>query len=56
MHEHGKDMKYMLMYPDGRVETILNQPRYDFNWQMTYNSKRLSGAKGHEDARDVAFR
>jgi hypothetical protein len=37
MHEHGKDMKYMLMYPDGRVETILNQPRYDFNWQMTYN-------------------
>jgi hypothetical protein len=30
-------MNYMLMYPDGRVETILNQPGYDFNWQMTYN-------------------
>jgi copper type II ascorbate-dependent monooxygenase-like protein len=40
MHEHGKDMTYMLMYPDGRVETILNQPRYDFNWQMTYNLER----------------
>jgi hypothetical protein len=37
MHEHGKDMTYMLMYPDGRTETILRQPRYDFNWQMTYN-------------------
>ena len=40
MHEHGKDMKYMLMYPDGKVETILNQPHYDFNWQMTYNLER----------------
>lgn len=40
MHEHGKDMKYMLMYPDGKVETVLNQPRYDFNWQMTYNLER----------------
>ena len=26
----------MLMFPDGKVQTILNQPRYDFNWQMTY--------------------
>ena len=40
MHEHGKDMTYMLMYPDGRVETILSQPRYDFNWQMTYSLER----------------
>ena len=37
MHEHGKDMKYMLMFPDGKVQTILSQPRYDFNWQMTYD-------------------
>jgi hypothetical protein len=40
MHEHGKDMKYVLMYPDGRVETILIQPHYDFNWQMTYNFEK----------------
>jgi len=40
MHEHGKDMTYMLMYPDGKVETILNQPHYDFNWQMTYNLEK----------------
>src|SRR5438046_10052666 len=25
MHEEGKDMKYMLMYTDGNVETRLNQ-------------------------------
>jgi hypothetical protein len=47
MHEHGKDMKYMLMYPDGKVETILNQPHYNFNWQMTYNlEKTLKIPKG----------
>jgi hypothetical protein len=37
MHERGKDMTYTLLYPDGRTEVILNQPGYDFNWQMTYN-------------------
>jgi Copper type II ascorbate-dependent monooxygenase, C-terminal domain len=47
MHEHGKDMKYMLMYPDGKVEIILNQPKYNFNWQMTYNlEKTLKIPKG----------
>jgi len=40
MHEHGKDMKYTLMYPDGRIETILSQPHYNFNWQMTYNLEK----------------
>ena len=40
MHEHGKDMKYTLMYPDGRIETVLNQAHYDFNWQMTYNLEK----------------
>ncbi len=29
-------------YPDGRQETILNVPQYDFNWQTTY---RLAEAK-----------
>jgi hypothetical protein len=23
-------------YPDGRAETILNVPKYDFNWQTDY--------------------
>ncbi len=37
MHLRGKDMTYVLEYPDGRKETVLNVPRYDFNWQLGYN-------------------
>jgi Copper type II ascorbate-dependent monooxygenase, C-terminal domain len=36
MHVRGKDMTYKLIYPDGRTETILNVPHYDFNWQLVY--------------------
>jgi hypothetical protein len=36
MHVRGKDMTYWLEYPDGRKETILHVPRYDFNWQLGY--------------------
>jgi len=36
MHLRGKDFEYRLVYPDGRVETLLSVPRYDFNWQLFY--------------------
>jgi len=36
MHVRGKDMKYIAHYPDGTSETLLNVPKYDFNWQITY--------------------
>jgi hypothetical protein len=36
MHVRGKDIKYVLITPDGREETILSVPRYDFNWQTSY--------------------
>jgi len=36
MHVRGKDMTYIAHYPDGTTETLLNVPRYDFNWQITY--------------------
>jgi peroxiredoxin/mono/diheme cytochrome c family protein len=36
MHLRGKDFLYELIYPDGRRETIMNMPRYDFNWQTSY--------------------
>ena len=35
-HYRGKSSKFDLQYPDGRVETILSVPRYDFNWQHNY--------------------
>jgi hypothetical protein len=36
MHVRGKDMIYIAHYPDGTSETLLNVPKYDFNWQITY--------------------
>jgi peroxiredoxin len=36
MHVRGKFMKYELLLPDGNKETLLNVPRYDFNWQFGY--------------------
>ena len=36
MHVRGKAFEYRATYPDGAKETLLNVPRYDFNWQLTY--------------------
>jgi hypothetical protein len=36
MHLRGKDITYLVTYPDGREEVMLNVPRYDFNWQLYY--------------------
>lgn len=36
MHLRGKDMKIVIVYPDGRQETVLSVPKYDFNWQLQY--------------------
>lgn len=36
MHVRGKAMSYRLTYPDGRRETLLDVPRYDYNWQWLY--------------------
>jgi len=40
MHLRGKAFRYDLKYPDGKVETVLNVPRYDFNWQVTYHLEK----------------
>jgi hypothetical protein len=36
MHVRGKDMIYIAHYADGASETLLSVPKYDFNWQITY--------------------
>ncbi len=36
MHYRGKDFTYKLTLPDGRTETLLSVPKYDFNWQTSY--------------------
>ncbi len=37
-HVRGKSAQYTLIYPDGRKEVVLNVPRYDFNWQLSYET------------------
>ncbi|TXT37316.1 MAG: alkyl hydroperoxide reductase/thiol specific antioxidant/Mal allergen [Planctomycetota bacterium] len=36
MHVRGKSFRYELQSADGRKETVLDVPRYDFNWQTSY--------------------
>lgn len=40
MHLRGKDFRYSIEYPDGHSEILLNIPRYDFNWQLSYELAR----------------
>jgi hypothetical protein len=36
MHVRGKSFRYEATYPDGSRQTLLEVPRWDFNWQMDY--------------------
>ncbi len=36
MHVRGKSFKYELQLPDGTRQTLLDVPKYDFNWQTNY--------------------
>ncbi len=36
MHLRGKSMEYKAIYPDGKSETLLSVPNYDFAWQTDY--------------------
>jgi hypothetical protein len=56
MHLRGKDMKIMAKYPDGREETLLWVPKYDFNWQMVYEfAKPVAAPKGTKILVDAHF-
>ena len=36
MHVRGKDVTFLLTYPDGREEILLRVPDYKFDWQFEY--------------------
>lgn len=40
MHNRGAAFRYELIRPDAAAETLLEIPRYDFNWQLTYVPQR----------------
>lgn len=54
MHLRGKDMTYSLTYPDGRSEIALSVPKYDFAWQIGYDTaspiRIAKGTRLHVDA------
>jgi hypothetical protein len=37
MHARGKSFEYRLVFPDGKKETILSVPVYNWHWQLWYN-------------------
>jgi hypothetical protein len=47
MHYRGKVARYEVVRPNGARETLLQVPRYDFNWQLLYRfSKPVLVEKG----------
>jgi hypothetical protein len=36
MHFRGKSMKATAFYPDGTVEELIDVPRYEYAWQLSY--------------------
>ena len=39
MHTRGTAMEVKAVFPNGRKETLLNVPKYDFSWQTSYMLK-----------------
>jgi Copper type II ascorbate-dependent monooxygenase, C-terminal domain len=37
MHTRGKDFEYRIVYPDGKTDTLLRVPAYNWHWQLWYN-------------------
>ncbi len=40
MHLRGKAFRYELLRADGTEEVLLDVPRYDFNWQLSYEAAK----------------
>jgi peroxiredoxin len=40
MHLRGKSFEYVATLPDGKKETLLRVPEYDFNWQTVYRLEK----------------
>jgi peroxiredoxin len=36
MHLRGKSFRYEALFADGTSEVLVDVPKYDFNWQLTY--------------------
>lgn len=56
MHFRGKWMRFEMLQPDGKRDVVASIPRYDFNWQLTYDlAKPRKIARGTWVTLDGAF-
>jgi 2-polyprenyl-6-methoxyphenol hydroxylase-like FAD-dependent oxidoreductase len=56
-HLRLTDMTYVVTYPDGREETVLSVPRFDFNWQLVYEWAESAAHPGRQhDQSDRSLR
>ncbi len=47
MHVRGKAFRFEVQKPDGKSEVVLEVPRFDFNWQLSYRlAEPMKVAKG----------
>ncbi len=54
MHFRGKDMRYTLIYPDGREEVLLDVPNYNYAWQLNYELETPAKAPAGSTIRVLA--
>jgi peroxiredoxin len=40
MHLRGKDFTYEAIHPDGKKETLLSVPKWNFNWQSVFRAAK----------------
>ena len=45
MHVRGRDMTFIAEYPDGRRETLLQIPNFNFAWQLAYECRNRLPAR-----------
>jgi len=55
MHLRGKACKYEVSRSDGKTTTLLDIPRYDFNWQLLYRYFEPLSLKAGESIRFTAW-
>ncbi len=54
MHWRGKAYQATIEHPDGKTDTLLSVPRYDFNWQSFYRFAEPIQAKAGTKVHSVA--
>jgi Ca2+-binding EF-hand superfamily protein len=55
LHVRGKACKYEVTRSDGKTTTLLDIPRYDFNWQLLYRYFEPLSLKAGESIRFTAW-